>query len=68
MLGLVESSPDPDDRRAVKVSLTDAGRTRVSEALDLRGTAFFARLQDWKLEDLESFSALLHAFNTSRSD
>src|SRR4051812_13028993 len=42
-LGLVESTPDPSDRRAVKVALTEAGTARVVEALDLRGTAFFER-------------------------
>ena len=62
-LGLVESSPDPADRRAVKVSLTAAGVTRVVEALDLRGTTFFARTKDWLIEDLQLFTALLHEFN-----
>src|SRR3954469_23590904 len=42
-LGLVESTPDPTDRRAVNVSLTAAGIARVVEALDLRGTTFSER-------------------------
>lgn len=32
--GLVERAPDPSDRRGVQVRLTDAGRTRVDEALE----------------------------------
>lgn len=64
-LGLVESSPDPVDRRAVKVSLTATGIARVVEALDLRGTTFFARTRDWSIEDLQVFTTMLHAFNAS---
>jgi DNA-binding MarR family transcriptional regulator len=62
-LGLVESTPDPTDRRAIKVSLTAAGNDRVVEALDLRGTTFFARIRDWSIDDLQQFTTLLHAFN-----
>jgi DNA-binding MarR family transcriptional regulator len=63
-LDLIESTPDPADRRAVKVSLTAAGVSRVVEALDLRGTTFFARTQTWSTSDLQRFASLLHAFNT----
>lgn len=62
-LGLVESTPDPVDRRAVKVALTAAGAARVAEALDLRGSVFFARTQEWSTDDLLRFTSLLHAFN-----
>ncbi|SDZ15410.1 MarR family winged helix-turn-helix transcriptional regulator [Herbiconiux ginsengi] len=65
-LGLVESSRHPADRRAVMVSLTDAGVARVVEALDLRGTTFFARTRDWSVDDVHLFTALLHSFNTPR--
>ena len=64
VLGLVQSAPDPADRRAVKISLTTAGTERVVEALDLRGTSFFARTKDWAVEDIKLFTALLNAFNT----
>lgn len=64
-LGLVESSPDPKDKRAVIVALTASGEAQVLEALDLRGSAFFSRTSDWSLEDLGAFTQLLHAFNTS---
>jgi hypothetical protein len=47
----------------VKVSLTAAGTARVLEALDLRGTSFFARTRDWSVEDVAKFTSLLHAFN-----
>ena len=65
-LGLVESTPDPTDRRAVNVSLTTAGVARVVEALDLRGTTFHERTRDWSVDDLRAFTTMLHAFNTPR--
>lgn len=37
--GLVERSPDPTDRRAVLLSLTDAGRHAVAEVRDRRRSA-----------------------------
>lgn len=62
-LGLVESTPDPTDRRAVLIGLTPAGRERVRDALDLRGSAFFERTRSWTIDDLKTFTTLLHAFN-----
>jgi DNA-binding MarR family transcriptional regulator len=63
-LGLIESARHPADRRAVTVSLTAAGVDRVVEALDLRGTTFFARTRDWSVDEVRAFTTLLHAFNT----
>ncbi|MEJ1180462.1 MULTISPECIES: MarR family winged helix-turn-helix transcriptional regulator [unclassified Pseudarthrobacter] len=64
-LGLIESTPDPSDRRAVKVSLTSAGESRVVDALDLRGATFFERTRDWSIDNLRAFTSLLHSFNAS---
>jgi DNA-binding MarR family transcriptional regulator len=63
-LGLIESAPDPVDRRAVKVSLTNDGESRVAEALDLRGSAFFARTKGWTVGELKTFTELLRMFNS----
>jgi DNA-binding MarR family transcriptional regulator len=65
-LGLVESVPDPDDRRAIRVSLTAAGTARVREALDLRGASFFDRTESWATADLKRFAELMHEFNKYR--
>ncbi|WAS91029.1 MarR family winged helix-turn-helix transcriptional regulator [Nannocystis punicea] len=62
-LGLVESRPDPSDRRAVVLSLSPLGEERVLAALDLRGAVFSARLQGWSDADLQAFTALLRRFN-----
>jgi DNA-binding MarR family transcriptional regulator len=55
--GLVERCPDPGDGRAVRVTLTDAGRERQREvgrehARDVR-EAMTARVSDADLEELE---------------
>ena len=64
-LGLVESTPDLKDRRAVTVSLTPAGVDRVVEVLDLRGTTFFERTKDWTVEDLRTFASYMRAFTAA---
>ena len=66
--GLVESRPDPNDGRAVRVSLTPTGADRVREALDLRGTAFFERTADWSVADLRTLARLLHELTGPRDD
>ncbi|MFK4297863.1 DNA-binding MarR family transcriptional regulator [Arthrobacter sp. GAS37] len=63
-LKLLESTPDPDDKRAVTIALTPAGEAQVRKALDLRGTTFFERTAHWSTDDLHTFTALLHAFNS----
>src|SRR5712691_9987069 len=62
-VGLVASTPDPDDKRGVIVSLTPTGEARVIEALDVRSSAFFNRIRDWSLDDLQRFTTLLKEFN-----
>ncbi|GAA3317586.1 MarR family winged helix-turn-helix transcriptional regulator [Arthrobacter ramosus] len=63
-LKLLESTPDPDDKRAVIIALTPAGEAQVRKALDVRGTTFFERTAHWSTDDLHTFTALLHAFNS----
>lgn len=59
-LGLISQAPDPDDRRSVIVSLTDAGRARVTEVLQDRGAEFFGRLHEWSTDDLRELERLLN--------
>ncbi len=63
VLGLVDSTPDPADSRGVIISLTDAGRDRVVDALDLRGSEFFQRTKTWGEADLSALVKLLRKFN-----
>jgi DNA-binding MarR family transcriptional regulator len=57
-LGLVRRSPDPTDRRAVTIALTDEGRAlrrRIDQARARRGDEFFGHLsedQQAQLRDL----------------
>jgi DNA-binding MarR family transcriptional regulator len=62
--GLVVRAPDPDDRRGVRVRLTDAGKERVDEAL----AALLARerelLEALSVEDQQALSDLLRRLVT----
>lgn len=58
-LGLLVSTPDPTDRRSITVSLSDAGRQRVADTLEVRGAEFFARTQGWPTSDLAALVTLL---------
>lgn len=66
--GLVRREPDPDDRRGVRVELTDAGRTQVDAALqDLvaREHEVLSGLDADDQEELaELLRSLLGAFDT----
>jgi DNA-binding MarR family transcriptional regulator len=54
--GLVERSVDPDDRRAQRVELSEAGRVEVDAALASRRRLLERSMSDWSDEDIE----LLH--------
>ncbi|MEV7081992.1 MarR family transcriptional regulator [Streptomyces sp. NPDC093516] len=58
--GYVTRVPDPDDRRAQRIELTDAGRqaiTRIREA-GVRGMQL--ALSDWSPEELRQLATLFH--------
>ena len=46
-LGLVQRAPAPDDRRAIVVSVTEAGRTLHEESRAAACAAFDSMLADW---------------------
>ena len=58
-LGLVESTPDPADRRGVIVGLTAAGEERVARTLAARGDEFGARVGSWSDADVATLTRLL---------
>lgn len=62
--GLVVRAPDPDDRRGVRVGLTEAGKQRVDEAL----AALLARerelLEALSVQDQQALSTLLRRLVT----
>ena len=62
-LGLAEKTPDPHDRRATLLSLTDIGRTSISEVRTFRRRALDLLLTDWSKDEIEAFGRLLGKFN-----
>jgi DNA-binding MarR family transcriptional regulator len=58
-LGFVERTPDPDDRRAVRIELTPAGRTLVDERKTRAAAAFEPAAAALTGEDRERLLDLL---------
>lgn len=67
-LGLVDRTPDPDDGRATLLSMSDDGRRRMGDVADHRRKLLAERLGDWSADDLETFGAMLHRYNTALFD
>lgn len=62
--GLIERTPDPDDRRAQRVRLSAAGQESLERAVVAR-TALLARsLEAWSQADLEELDRLVTRFVT----
>ena len=62
---LVERRPDPTDRRASLLDLTDQGRQVLTETRSRRRAWLEAALGDWDEHDHEEFGRLLEKFNLS---
>ena len=53
-LGLVKREPDPDDGRATRVDLTDAGRDKMLAVVHSEAQLFAERMADLTPEEVES--------------
>lgn len=62
-LGLVRRDPDPSDRRAFQLSLTEEGQRRFDAASAGRLERFRETLSSWSAQDVQSFARLLNRFN-----
>lgn len=62
-LGLVRRDPDPTDRRAAQLSLTEEGTRRFDAARTARLEQIRRTMQSWPKQDVEHFARLLHRFN-----
>ncbi|WP_344809430.1 MarR family winged helix-turn-helix transcriptional regulator [Microlunatus ginsengisoli] len=60
--GFVGRTPDPDDRRAQLVELSDGGRDRLHSAMAQRRALLTAGLRDWPAEEVTEFARLLDRF------
>jgi DNA-binding MarR family transcriptional regulator len=67
-LGLVDRAPDPDDGRATLLSISEEGRRRTSDVSEHRRKLLAERLGDWSADDLQTFVAMLHRYNTALFD
>ena len=63
--GFVERRPDPTDRRASLLDLSDQGREVLSATRNRRREWLQAALGDWDAHDQEEFGRLLEKFNLS---
>ncbi len=61
--GYVKSEKDPNDRRGVLLSLTEAGRDKAALALKEKEVEFYKRIENWDNDKLESFVHMLKSFN-----
>lgn len=57
--GLLERTGDPDDRRASRLTVTEAGRGVLAEALAVRTAALAEVLHDWSDMDRETLCDLM---------
>jgi DNA-binding MarR family transcriptional regulator len=63
-LGLVERGPDPDDARAVRVSITGDGAARVRRFREARAAALGERLAALRDDERAALSAALPALDS----
>ncbi|MFF4120029.1 MarR family winged helix-turn-helix transcriptional regulator [Streptomyces sp. NPDC001714] len=58
--GYVTRVPDPVDRRAQRIELTDAGRAAVDRVRDAGARGMQLALGDWEPEELRQLATLFH--------
>ena len=64
-VGLVRRDPDPSDRRAWRLGLTDEGQRRFDAARAGRLDQLRRTVHDWSEQELTDFARLLRRFNDS---
>jgi len=64
-LGMIERSPDPDDRRAAILAITDEGLRRLDTIAASRRREVGARLEEWSEDELAGFVRALARYNAA---
>jgi DNA-binding MarR family transcriptional regulator len=64
-LGLIERSPDPEDRRAAILAITAEGSRRLGTIAELRRREVLERLSGWSDEDLNAFVGAMARYNNA---
>jgi DNA-binding MarR family transcriptional regulator len=62
---LVSRHPDPDDRRAFRISLTPAGKASLKSVMKARREWFERLVVNWDADDLTTFASLLGRFSSA---
>ena len=58
--GYVTRVPDPDDRRAQRIELTEAGRKAVGNVRDAGARGMQMALSEWSTDELQQLATLFH--------
>jgi DNA-binding MarR family transcriptional regulator len=64
-LGLVEREPDPEDRRAAIIAISEEGSRRLEEVAARRRAEVGGLLADWNDAELEEFVRALGRYNAA---
>ncbi len=64
-LGMIERTPDPDDRRAAILAMTEEGSRRLRQVADERRRLVSDSLTDWTDPELEDFVKGLARYNAA---
>jgi DNA-binding MarR family transcriptional regulator len=64
-LGMIERSPDPEDRRAAILSITDEGSRRLSTIAEMRRREVIDRLSGWSDDELHEFVSMMGRYNNA---
>jgi DNA-binding MarR family transcriptional regulator len=62
-LGMIERSPDPEDRRAAILAITEEGSRRLATISALRRQEVSERLSGWTDEELDRFVSMMVRYN-----
>jgi DNA-binding MarR family transcriptional regulator len=64
-LGLIERSPDPEDRRAAILAITAEGSRRLEAIHEMRRHEVSERLSGWSDVGLQEFVAMMNRYNSA---
>jgi DNA-binding MarR family transcriptional regulator len=64
-LGLIDRSPDPEDRRAMILAISEEGRRRLDNIASARRQEVGRRLEEWSEEELSAFVRSLARYNAA---
>ena len=64
-LGLIERNPDPEDRRAMILAISEEGHRRLANIATARRREIGQRLQDWSDAELSAFVRSLGRYNSA---